>query len=57
MWQDIVIGMAINTLVTLARDKQGRGKYRKALLKVFTEIVRAFRSDAEFVGVVETELK
>jgi len=40
--------MAVNVLIQLARDPNGRGKWRKALLKIFREIGRAFKDDAEF---------
>jgi hypothetical protein len=51
-WQDIVIGYAVNTLISVIRDPKGRGKWRKALLKIFAEIARAFRDDAEFAAAV-----
>ena len=44
---DWMISLAVNTLIHLARDPQRRGKFRKALLKVFREIAIAFKDDAE----------
>ena len=48
-----VISLAVSTMIGLARDKNGRGKWRKALLKVFREISIAFREDAEFSAAFE----
>lgn len=50
---DFLITMAVSVLIELARDPKGRGKWRKALLKVFTVIATAFRSDAEFQHAFE----
>lgn len=52
--QDWMIRLAIGTLIELARDPNGRGKWRKALLKVFREIAIAFRDDAEFASAHES---
>lgn len=51
--QDMLISMGINVLITLVRDPKGRGKWRKALLKVFREIAIAFRQDADFQSAFE----
>jgi hypothetical protein len=56
MWQDIAIGSAINLLINLARSKESKGKWRKALLKVFTEVARSFKGDAEFMSAAQREL-
>lgn len=45
---DILIPLGVNTLVQLARDPKRRGKWRKALLKIFIAIAIAFKDDAEF---------
>lgn len=47
---DILIPLAINTLVQLARQPGKRSKFRKQLLKVFVEIAKAFKNDAEFAA-------
>lgn len=52
---DWMIPLAINVMINLARDKQNRGKWRKALLKVFSEIAIAFRDDVAFQAVVEAK--
>jgi len=51
---DFIISMAVSVIIQLARDPKGRGKWRKALLKVFREIASAFRDDNEFQMVVES---
>lgn len=51
-----MIPLAINTLIQIARDPKTHGKWRKALLKVFREIARAYKNDAEFTAVAEEEL-
>lgn len=50
---DMLISMGVSALIMIARDKQGRGKWRKALLKVFREIAVAFRDDSDFQAVVK----
>lgn len=55
--EDMLIGMGVNVLITLARDPSKRGKWRKALLKVFVEITRAFKQDAEFLAAAKQEFK
>jgi len=46
--EELIIGVAVNKLVQLARNKSERSKWRRALLKVFIEISKAFKDDAEF---------
>ena len=54
---DWVVSMGINAIIEIARgDGRSRSKWRKALLKVFREIARAFKDDVEFAQVAETEL-
>lgn len=48
---DFLIPMAVSVLVQLARDKNGRGKWRAALLKVFREIAKAFPDDTQALMV------
>jgi hypothetical protein len=55
--QDMLISMAISVLVQLARDPNSRGKWRKALLKVFVEITRAFKTDSDFLSAAKQEFK
>lgn len=51
--EDILISLGVNALVTIARDPKGRGKWRKALLKVFREIAKGFSGDQEFASVAK----
>jgi hypothetical protein len=55
--EDVLISLGVNAIVTIARDPKGRGKWRKALLKVFREIAKAFSADAEFQAVAESVVK
>lgn len=52
---DFLITMAVSVLVQLARDPNGRGKWRKALLKVFREIANAFPNDVEFQAAAQVD--
>lgn len=51
-WEELLIGQSVSVLVQLARDPKGRGRWRKAMLKIFREIARAFRDDEEFAAVM-----
>jgi len=53
---DSIIRFAIGELIAIAKDAKGRGKWRKALLKVFREIAAGFRDDAEFQDVMKSEV-
>ena len=45
---DILIPLAVNTFISLARDPKRRSKWRRQLLKVFVETVKQFKDDVEF---------
>lgn len=51
-WKDILISQAIATVIAIASDPAGKGKWRKALLKVFKKIAAAYSADAEFQSVL-----
>ena len=37
-WKDILIGNAVNTVIAIAQSGEGKGKFRKALMKLFRVI-------------------
>lgn len=39
-WQDILIQQAITTVIAIASSSDGKGKFRRALLKVFRTIAQ-----------------
>lgn len=55
--EDMLINMGVSALIALARDPNKRGRWRKAMLKVFVEITRAFKDDAEFLKTAKQEFK
>lgn len=48
MFEDYVIGAAVNALLLILSDTQKRSKWRRALLKLFVAIGNAFKGDAMF---------
>lgn len=57
MFPDYLTTIGVSALIAIARDPNGKGKWRSALLKVFREIARAFSDDADFLAVAKKELK
>jgi hypothetical protein len=55
--QDLLIGMGVNVLLQVLQDPNSKAKWRRALLKVFREIARAFSTDKEFLGTAKIEFK
>jgi len=49
---DWMVSLAVNVLIQIARDPSQNSRWRKALLKVFKEIGRAFATDDAFADVM-----
>lgn len=49
--------LGVNALVEFARSAVKDPKQRKAALKVFRELARAFKDDKEFVQTAKVEMK
>lgn len=54
---DIFFTLGINALVEFARNKVKDPQKRKAALKVFRELARAFKDDKEFLTTAKQEFK
>lgn len=54
---DLFVSLAINVLIEKLRSGNQDTKLKKAVLKVFREIVRAYGSDKEFLAAAKQEFK
>lgn len=52
-WKDVLITQAISTVIAIAKSSDGKGKFRKALMKVFNTIATQIASDAEIAALTE----
>lgn len=46
--EDILIPLGVNAVISMLRAGKTKSKWRAAMLKVFVEIGKAFRSDEDF---------
>lgn len=46
-WKDVLITQAISTVIAIVRTNDGKGKFRRALMKVFKEIAFNIATEAE----------
>jgi len=54
-WKDILIGQAINTVINIAQSGEGKGKFRRALMKVFRTIAASVATEAEVRALLTPE--
>jgi len=52
-----MFSLGISALIEVARSAVKKPEQRKALLKVFRELARAFKDDREFLETAKKEMK
>jgi hypothetical protein len=54
---EFYVNLAVSVILQMLQDGVLRGKFRRALLKIFRAIALQFREDPEFLAVMKAESK